>query len=105
VVSSARLSAERLTTVDIVLGRDVCGDLEAAESGVARHERHRQLCLRNRVVVDAAYHAILMAALNPRWAERSSSQLDETVAYDGRIIHSSPAVGPTGPLIRTATSA
>jgi predicted glycogen debranching enzyme len=88
VVSSARTqrgSASPL--VDIVLGRDVCGDLEAAESrewlvtnGIGGYASGTVSSLLTR-----RYHAILMAALNPPVGRTLLvSKLDETVAYDGR---------------------
>ncbi len=71
----------------IVLGRDICGDLEAAES--------REWLVTNGIggyasgtvasVATRRYHAILMAALNPPGSRTLLvAKLDETAAYDGR---------------------
>jgi hypothetical protein len=70
------------TAVHIVVGSDVCGDLDAAESrewlvtnGIGGYASGAVVSLLTR-----RYHAILMAALNPP----ANRVLDETAAYDGR---------------------
>lgn len=75
------------TAPRIVLGRDICGDLEAAGSrewlvtnGIGGYASGTVASLATR-----RYHAILMAALNPPLNRMLLvSKLDETAVYDGR---------------------